>query len=75
MAARFASLPQQIILSQDCLSGIRVSKEQIECRTTGKVWQLADMRSLCEPKIEVRVAFANVARVIFATRVLALYIG
>jgi hypothetical protein len=43
-------------------------------RATGNVWQLADMRSLCEPKIGVRVAFAKLARVIFATRILALYV-
>jgi hypothetical protein len=44
-------------------------------RTTGNVSQLADLRSLSEPEIGVRVAFAKLARVPLPMRVLALYVG
>jgi hypothetical protein len=35
-------------------------------RTTGNVWQQANLRSLCESKIGVREAFAKLVRVFFA---------
>jgi hypothetical protein len=37
-------------------------------RTTGNVWQHANLTSLCESKIGVREAFAKSVRVFFAMR-------
>jgi hypothetical protein len=35
-------------------------------RTTGNVWQLANLRCLCESKVKVHEAFAKLVRVFFA---------